>query len=74
MKDLDDPNELNKYLTGKKGKAFHFNLDMDAGPEFSQDDIEDLQKMYGEMTAEDEQEMEEQYGKDWFKPEETVEK
>ena len=30
--------------------------------------MEDLKRMYGEMTAEDEKEMEDQYGKDWDKP------
>lgn len=35
MKELDNPYELNKYLTGQKGKVFHFNLDSDEGPEFS---------------------------------------
>lgn len=35
MKELDNPYELNKYLTGQKGKVFHFNLDTDEGPEFS---------------------------------------
>ncbi len=29
MKELDNPYELNKYLTGQKGKVFHFNLDND---------------------------------------------
>lgn len=68
MKELDNPYELNKYLTGKKGKVFHFNLDTGEGPEFSEGDIEDLKRIYGEMSAEDEQEMEDQYGKDWHKP------
>ncbi len=29
LKEMDNPYELNKYLTGQKGKVFHFNLDYD---------------------------------------------
>jgi hypothetical protein len=35
MQKLDNPYELNKYLSGEKGKVFHFNLNEDDGPSFS---------------------------------------
>lgn len=35
MKKLDNPYELNKYLSGEKGKVFQFNVDMEDGPSFS---------------------------------------
>lgn len=68
MKKLNNPYELTKYLSGEKGKVFHFNMDMEEGPAFTAQDIEELKNIYGEMTAEDEQEMKEQYGEDWAKP------
>jgi hypothetical protein len=52
---------LNKYLSGEKGKVYHFNIDMQDGPSFSPEDLEDLKKIYGDMTAEDEQELKDQY-------------
>jgi hypothetical protein len=38
--------------------VYHFNMDFQEGPSFSPEDLEDLRKLYGEMTAEDEKEME----------------
>lgn len=66
MKKLDNPYQLNKYLSGEKGKVYHFNIDMQDGPSFSPEDLEDLKKIYGDMTAEDEQELKDQYSQDWL--------
>jgi hypothetical protein len=68
MKKLDSPYELSKYLSGEKGKVFHFNLDLENdGPAFSPEDLQELKNVYGEMTAEDEKEMEDQYSEEWMK-------
>lgn len=47
MKKLDDPNEIQKYLTGKMGKTMHINIDPEEGPTFSPEDIQHLQNLYG---------------------------
>jgi hypothetical protein len=65
MKKLDNPYELTKYLSGEKGKVFHFNIDMEDGPSFSPEDLDELKRIYGDMTAEDEKEMEDQYSPEW---------
>jgi hypothetical protein len=45
----------------------NINIDPEDGPQFSKEDIDHLQSLYGEMTAEDEKLMKEQYGEDWNK-------
>jgi|JI10StandDraft_1071094.scaffolds.fasta_scaffold1593645_1 hypothetical protein len=49
-KKLDDPLELQKYVTGQKGKAMHVSFDPEEGPNFGIDDIEHLQQVFGKMT------------------------
>lgn len=62
MKKLDDPIELQKYITGEKGKTLHVNFDPEDGPTFTPEDVKVLEKVYGKMTPEDEMELREQYG------------
>lgn len=63
-KKLDDPIELQKYVTGQKGNGLHLSFDPEEGPNFRLEDVESLEQMFGKMTPEDEQELREQYGND----------
>ena len=50
MKKLDDPLELQKYVTGQKGKTMRVAFDPEDGPQFRTEDIEVLSKLYGNMS------------------------
>ena len=67
MKKMENPDELSKWVRGQKGKTVHVSFDPQHGPIFEREDIDKLKDMYGQMTAEDEQQMVSQYGQDWYK-------
>ena len=49
MKKLDDPIEIQKYISGQKGKTFQVSFDPQSGPNFKPEDIETLENIYGKM-------------------------
>ena len=65
MKKIEDPYQMRRYLTGEEGRVMQINFSPDDGPNFNENDINHLKSMFGEMTKEDEEEMQEQFGEDW---------